>query len=178
MCVCVGVRACVRVCVESLSHTYLQWQVARCSLAFGLSKHEDFTDVSHDLGVGVASPGHSLLVHMYNDSQLIITLVANSKLATPKGEGERGWHWTRTFSVVRRISGVCHVSHTHSHTLTHTPSHSHTQLPLSDMGLVLSALTSASHSVKIAKEMAVAISNNKVRNGSTKHSVNGECRQC
>ena len=63
--------------------THTQWQVAALSLEVLhklLSSHEispdDFTDHSYELpGGGVAllpkPPGHSLLLHMMNDSQLL-----------------------------------------------------------------------------------------------------------
>ena len=62
---------------------YPQWKVARLALSLLhklLSRHEfsldDFIDQSYDLpGVGVANlpkpPGHSILVHMLSDSQLL-----------------------------------------------------------------------------------------------------------
>ena len=65
---------------------------------------------------------------------------------------------------------------THSHPHTFTPSHPHSYLSLTweTPELAVSAikiLVSASHSIKVAKEMAVAISNNKVLNQNTKSSV-------
>ena len=73
-----------------------QWQVARLALEILkklLSKHEisldDFSNMSHDLGGGVAAlpapPGHSLLVHMFNDSHLlkkVITSQLHHKFST------------------------------------------------------------------------------------------------
>ena len=73
--------------LEWCPHTFctnisIQWQVARLALEILkklLAKHEisldDFGNTSHDLGGGVSSlpisPGHSLLVHMFNDSHLL-----------------------------------------------------------------------------------------------------------
>ena len=68
--------------LTSCTNISIQWQVARLALEILkklLDKHEisldDFGNTSHDLGGGMSSlpisPGHSLLVHMFNDSHLL-----------------------------------------------------------------------------------------------------------
>ena len=86
-----GEKRCPYRCPHtSCINIFIQWQVARLALEILkklLDKHEisldDFGNTSHDLGGGGVSSfpistGHSLLVHMFNDSHLLKKVITSS----------------------------------------------------------------------------------------------------